>query len=213
MKSKKNLLEQLNNLPYFSKNTVKQLNKQLGFNLKDSTVDTYISRFLKNKEILPLKNGLYASADFLDKHRGDISYVFYLANILRKPSYVSSWSALQYYNLATEAIYSITSMTPKVTRNYKTKAGNFTYQSIQKDLFSDFSLVNGEPASSAGKFDFFIATPAKALFDALYFKTHQFRGVLLKDIKPLIEELRIDFDEMEKQEQDKFYTMIKKYLS
>ncbi|PIZ81520.1 MAG: hypothetical protein COY02_01625, partial [Parcubacteria group bacterium CG_4_10_14_0_2_um_filter_41_6] len=125
MKSRKNLLEQLKILPYFSKKTIIQLNKQFGFNLKDSTVDTYISRFLQNKEILPLKNGLYVSADFLDKHRNDISYVFYLANILRKPSYISSWSALQYYNLATEAIYSITSVTPKVTRSYKTKAGNF----------------------------------------------------------------------------------------
>ncbi|PJC41139.1 MAG: hypothetical protein CO042_00060, partial [Parcubacteria group bacterium CG_4_9_14_0_2_um_filter_41_8] len=197
----------------FSKKTIIQLNKQFGFNLKDSTVDTYISRFLQNKEILPLKNGLYVSADFLDKHRNDISYVFYLANILRKPSYISSWSALQYYNLATEAIYSITSVTPKVTRSYKTKAGNFAYQSMQKDLFSDFLLVKGEPASSAGKFDFFIATPAKALFDLLYFKTHQFRGVQMKDINPLIKELRIDFDEMDKDEQSKFYTIIKKYLS
>jgi hypothetical protein len=213
MKSRKNLLEQLKILPYFSKNTVEQFNKQLGFNLKDSTVDTYISRFLKNKEIISLKNGLYVSADFLDKHRGDISYVFYLANVLRKPSYVSSWSALQYYNLATEAIYTITSMTPKVTRNYKTKVGNFAYQSIQKDLFSDFSLVKGDPASPAGKFDFFIATPAKALFDVLYFKTHQLRGVKMKDINLLIEELRIDFDEISKKEQKKFYTMIKKYLS
>jgi len=206
MKSKKNLLEQLKILPYFSKNTVEQLNKQFGFNLKGSTVDTYISRFLKNKEILPLKNALYMSADFLDKHRGNTSYVFFLANVLRKPSYVSSWSALQYYNLATEAIHSIISVTPKVTRNYKTKVGNFAYQSIQKDLFSDFLLVKGE-------FDFFIASPAKALFDVLYFKTHQFRSVQMKNIKPLIEELRIDFDEMDKDEQSKFYTMIKNYLS
>src|SRR3989338_5286562 len=132
MKSKKNLLEQLKSLPYFSKNTVYQLGKQLG--LKDSTVDTYISRFLKYKEIFQLKNGLYVSADFFDKNRNDISYSFYLANIIRTPSYVSSWAALQYYNLTTEAIHSITSVTPKVTRDYQTKAGNFAYQSIKKEL-------------------------------------------------------------------------------
>ena len=204
MKSRKNLLEQLKFLSFFSKNDIYQLGKQLG--LKDATIDTYISRFVKHKEIYRLKNGLYVSADFFDKNRGDISYVFYLANVLRTPSCVSSWSALQYYNLATEAIYSITSVTPKVTRNYATKAGNFAYQSIKKELFSDFSLAKG-------KFDFFIATPAKALFDALYFKTHQFRGWQMEDIKSLIEELRIDFDEMDKEEQSKFYMMIKKYLS
>jgi len=121
MKSKKNLLEQLNNLPHFTKSTVYQLGSQLG--LKNSTVNTYISRFLKHKDILSLKRGLYVSADFFAKNKSDISYSFYLANILRTPSYVSSWTALQYYNLTTEAIRSITSVTPKVTRDYETKAG------------------------------------------------------------------------------------------
>ncbi|OGL87534.1 hypothetical protein A3I40_01320 [Candidatus Uhrbacteria bacterium RIFCSPLOWO2_02_FULL_48_12] len=200
MKSKKNLLEQLKSLPYFSKNTVYQLGKQLG--LKDSTVDTYISRFLKYKEIFQLKNGLYVSADFFDKNRNDISYSFYLANIIRTPSYVSSWAALQYYNLTTEAIHSITSVTPKVTRDYQTKAGNFAYQSIKKELFSDFSLVKG-------KFDFFIASPPKALFDLLYFRSNQFRGVPFEKIKASVEESRIDIDEMDKKEQAKFYAMIK----
>ncbi len=203
MKSKNNLLEQLNNLPHFSKNTVYQLGKQLG--LEDSTVNTYISRFLKYKEIYRLKNGLYVSVDFFDKNRNDISYSFYLANIIRTPSYVSSWTALQYYNLTTEAIHSVTSTTIKVTREYQTKVGNLTYQSINKDLFSDFSLEKG-------KFGFFIASPAKALFDLLYFRTNQFRGLTSENVKKLIDELRIDFDEMSKDEQNKFYKLINKYL-
>ncbi|MCK4423616.1 MAG: hypothetical protein KAV18_06055 [Candidatus Omnitrophica bacterium] len=202
MKSKKNLLEQLKYLSYFSKNTVYQLGKQLG--LKDSTVKTYISRFLRYKEIIKLKNGLYVTTDFFEKNKNDVSYSFYLANIIRTPSYVSSWTALQYYNLTTEAIYSVTSVTPKVTRDYQTKVGNFSYQSIKKELFSDFSLTKG-------KFDFFIALPSKALFDLLYFRTNQFRSKSAKNIKVLIEELRIEIDEMDKNEQEKFYTMIKKY--
>ncbi|MEK7607475.1 MAG: hypothetical protein AAB484_00920 [Patescibacteria group bacterium] len=203
MKSKNNLLEQLKSLPHFSKNSVHQLGKQLG--LKDSTVDTYISRFLKYKEIYRLKNGLYVSADFFDKNRNDVSYSFYLANITRTPSYISSWTALQYYNLTTEAIRSITSVTLKVTRDYETKAGTFSYQSIKKELFSDYSLAKG-------KFDFFIASPAKALFDLLYFRTNQLRGIKLEEIKKMIEGLRIDFDEMNKEEQDKFYLMINKHF-
>ena len=203
MKSRKNLLEQLKSLPHFSKNTVYQLGKQLG--LKDGTVDTYISRFLKYKEIIWLNKGLYVSTDFFEKNKNDISYSFYLANVVRNPSYVSSWAALQYYNFATEAVHSITSVSLKATRNFETKAGNFSYQSIKKDLFSDFSLTKG-------KFDFFIASPAKALFDLLYFRTHQFRGTKSEDIKTLVEELRIDIDEMDKSEQKKFYTIIKKYF-
>lgn len=203
MKSKKNLLEQLKNLPYFGKDTVHQFGSQLG--LKNTTVDTYISRFLKYKEIFQLKNGLYVSADSFNKNKGDISYSFYLANIIRKPSYVSSWAALQYYNLTTESIRAITSVTQKATRTYDTKVGSFSYQSIQKELFTDFS-------SAKGGFDFFIASPAKALFDLLYFKTRQFRGIRFEDIKPLVGELRIDIDEIDKNEQEKFYEMIKKYL-
>ena len=213
MKSKKNLLEQLKSLPHFSKDSLCQLGNQLG--LAEATVNTYISRFLKYKEILQLKNGLYISTDFFNKNRGDISYSFYLANIIRTPSYVSSWTALQFYNLTTEIIHSIISITPKVTRNYETKVGNFVYQSIKKNLFLDFDLMQGKTAlpGSPAKFDFFIASPAKALFDLLYFKTYQFRGVRSKDVKALVEELRIDIDEMDKNERFKFNTMIRKYLN
>ena len=153
MKSRKNLLEQLKSLPHFEKNTINQLGKQLG--LKSVTIDTYISRFLKYKEIFQLKNGLYVTTDYFNNNRNDISYLFYLANIIRTPSYVSSWAALQYYGLATEAIHAITSVTPKVGRTYETKVANFFYQSIQKRLFSDFTLTKG-------KFNFFIATSSKA---------------------------------------------------
>ena|SRR3990167_2752466 len=201
MKYREILLEQLKTQPYFDKKAVYQLSAQYG--LKDTTVDTYISRSLKRKDIIPLKKGLYVSADFYNKNKNDISYLFYLANVLRTPSYVSSWTALQYYDLTTEAIHTITSVTPKVTRAYKTKLGNFVYQSIKKELFSDFSLIKG-------KFNFFIASPSKALFDLLYFKTRQFRGIHFTDIKGLIEELRIDIDEMKQDEQKKFFAMVKK---
>ncbi len=203
MKSKNNLLEQLKSLPHFGKNTVYQLGKQLG--LEDSTVNTYISRFLTYKEIYRLKNGLYVSADFFDKNKNNVSYSFYLANIIRTPSYVSSWAALEYYDLATEAIHSVTSVTLKVTRAYETKAGNFAYKSINKKLFSDFYLAND-------KFDFYIAYPSKALFDLLYFKTNQLRGLSVENIKAVVAELRIDINEISAEEQTKFYQMINKYF-
>lgn len=202
MKYREILLEQLKNQPYFTKKDINQLSEQYG--LKSTTVDTYISRSLKRKDIIPLKNGLYVSADFFDKNKDDISYSFYIANILRTPSYVSSWTALQYYNLTTEIIHTTTSVTPKITRSYQTKVGNFGYQSIRDELFIDLSLVKG-------KFDFFIASPSKALFDLLYFKTHRFSGVNMDNIKSMISELRIDFDEMDTSEQDNFFSMIKKY--
>lgn len=204
MKYREILLEQLKKQPYFTKKAMYQLSEQYG--LKSTTVDTYISRSLKRKDIIPLKNGLYVSSDFFDINKNDISYSFYIANILRPQSYISSWTALQYYNLATEIIHTTTSVTNKVTRTYQTKIGNFGYQSIKNELFVDFSLVKG-------RFDFFIASPSKALFDLLYFKTRRFRGINTNNVKSFISSLRIDFDEMDKNEQDKFFSMIKKYAN
>jgi hypothetical protein len=102
-------------------------------------------------------------------------------------------------------IHTVVSVTPKVTKVYVTKAGNFEYHSIKKDFFSGFSLIKG-------KFDFFLASPSKALFDLLYFKTRQFRGIKIEEIEGLIRELRIDIDEMEKSEKEKMLSMIKDYI-
>ena len=205
--SKDNLLEELKTLPYFKKELIYDLGKnEKTHNLTDSTLDTYISRFLKHKDIISLKRGFYVTTNFYNKHRNDTSYLFYLSNILRSPSYITSWTALQYYNLATEVIHTITAVTTKVTRSYKTKIGAFSYQSIKKDFFSDFNLIKN------GDFEFFIASPAKSLFDLLYFKTKQFKNIKFTDVDYLIEELRIDMAEMDENEKNKFYSMLKKYI-
>jgi len=57
-----------------------------------------------------------------------------------------------------------------------------------------------------------MASPAKALFDLLYFRTHQFRGVSRRNVMALIEELRIDFDEMDASEQKKFHALLTPYV-
>ena len=62
-------------------------------------------------------------------------------------------------------------------------------------------------------FSFFIASPAKALFDLLYFRTRQFRGIRIEDIKGIVEGLRIDIDELDENEQGKFNSMIKGYIA
>ena len=71
------------------------------------------------------------------------------------------------------------------------------YQSMKKNLLTDFSLVNAN-------FDFFIASPSKALFDLLYSRTSQFRGIRFENIDALVRELRIDIEEMDKKERKNF---------
>lgn len=202
MKYREILISQLKLLPFFSKETITSLGKQ--FDLKAATLDAYISRSLKRKDIFSLKNGIYVTADFYNQNAGDVSYTFYLANILREQSYVSSWSALQYYDLTAEAIGTVTSVTTKITRTYNNRAGSFAYQTINRDLFSGFKMVNGQ-------FNFFIATPAKALFDLLYFKTNQFAWFDIKKIDSMVSSLRVDIDEMDESERKLFYVLVKKY--
>ena len=197
------LLHFLASLPYFSKETVRQAG--LALQIKPKTIDTYIGRYLARKEWIALnKRGMYVTTEFFDKHKGDVAYTFSLANVLRSPSYVSSWTALQYYDLTTEAVREIVSVTQKGTRSYENKAGRFSYHSIKRELFFGFALV-------PGTFDFFIASPGKALFDLVYFKTNELRSVRREDILSLVEDLRIDFDEMEKKERDIFLHLIQKY--
>lgn len=203
MKYREVLLQQLASLPYFNRGIIRSLGEQ--YSLKEATVDAYISRSLARKDMIQLKKGMYVTADFSEKNINDISYAFYVANVLRAPSYVSSWTALQYYDLITEATSGIVSVTSKVTRTYHTALGTFSYQSIAKEFFSGFSLVKG-------KFDFFVATPSKALFDLLYFKTNQFRGIRFEMITGIVEELRIDIDEMDKKERTAFYSMVENYI-
>lgn len=203
MKRKSNLLEKLKKLSYFNNKTIYSLGKSL--DLKANSIKTYISRFLKYKEIIQLKNGLYVNSEFFLNNKKDISYYFYLSNILYSPSYISSWTALQYYNLTTESIYPITAVSSKTSRNFENKIGTFSYNSIRKDLFNGFVL-------KGDKFKFYIASPAKALFDLIYFKTKQLKGLTLSDIEEIIYDLRIDFYEMEEEEKEKFYNLIKKFI-
>ena len=203
MKYREILINQFKSLPHFDKEAIYRLSEQ--YKIKKTTVDAYIVRSLARKDLVQLKKGTYTTADFYEKNKEDISYKFYLANVLRTPSYITSWTALQYYDLTTEVITAITSVTPKITRSYNNKAGNFVYHSIKKKLFTGFSLVKG-------RFDYFLATPSKALFDLLYFRTRQFRGIRLGNIDELIAELRIDIDEMKHNERAAFYKMLKDVL-
>lgn len=204
MKYREVIIEQLKNQPFFTKLAFCQLAK--GYSVKDSTINSYVVRSIAHKDIIQLKRGFYVTTDFYTKNKLDASYLFYLANVLRGPSYVSSWAALQYYHLATEVINTVTSVTEKVTRDYETKVGTFSYHSINKKYFTGFTLAKG-------KFEFFIASPSKALFDLLYFKTNQLRGVTFEMIDPLIKSLRIDIEEMDKVEVEKFYALVKKHIA
>lgn len=140
--------------------------------------------------------------DFFDVHKSAQSYLFFLANNLLSPSYISLESALQHYGLFAEGVNKVTtSVSLKLPREFNGRFGIFQYKSIAPPLFSDFTTTHAD-------FDFTIATPHKAIFDYLYYRTHRFQHGLHRDI---LEDLRIDTEDIENEEKEKLSSLIKKY--
>lgn len=154
------MLSKLENLPYFR---ISHLEALLP-NLKMPSLYQKISRWIGKEDIIELKRGFYASRTYEEKHGSDQHYLYYLANILRFPSYVSGASILGENNILTEATYPITSITTKSTRTYSNQIGVFVYNSISPKLYLGYETHTYEGNS------IYVATLAKALFDYLYVK-------------------------------------------
>ncbi len=153
-------LSKLSKLSYFRTSHLEALLPHL----KKPSLYQKISRWLSKGEIIELKKGYYITKDYKEKNISDSSYLFYLANILRYPSYVSGSYILNKYDILTEITYPITSITTKTTRKYTNSLGNFIYYSISPKLYKGYSRLffKTEPI--------YVASLAKALFDYLYLK-------------------------------------------
>jgi predicted transcriptional regulator of viral defense system len=88
--------------------------------------------------------------------------LFLMVNHLYSPSYVSFETALSYYGLIPEGVYSITSAATKKTTSFKSPTANFIYHRIKPQLYFGYRL-----ASQGGQ-GYKVADPEKAVLDYLY---------------------------------------------
>lgn len=102
-----------------------------------------------------LRNGLYA----LGEKRPP---TYFVANKLYRPSYVSLETALSFYGIIPETVYSITSVTSKSTQEFETLGMTFTYTRIKQVAFQGYATQKENDQA------YFIAEPEKALADYLY---------------------------------------------
>ncbi|MDA2922432.1 hypothetical protein MYX07_04170 [Patescibacteria group bacterium AH-259-L07] len=190
-----NTLSMLTNLPYFKTSNIKALLPLL----KTESIYRKLNRWHKKGVIIRLKKGFYVSKEYHKKHGTDLHYLYYLANVLRYPSYVSSTFVLQNNGILTDVTFPVTSMTTKTTRKYYSKMDNFFYYSISPRLYIGYErlLYNDEPI--------YVATLAKALFDYIYIKYFKVR------IRPeaIIKRERLNLDEFSKKD----ITEFKKYCT
>lgn len=185
----KNVLTELGNIPVTS-STIASLYPEV------KTKRTKIASLEKAGEIIRLKRNVYVVNP---EETGMKLSMGLIANHLLSPSYVSMHTALRYYGLIPEAVYTTQSMTFKAAKEFQTTIGNFTYQHISREAYPV-----GIRQIKEGTAVYIMATPEKALCDLIANQP----GINLRFknevIRFLEEDLRFDME--------RFYALDKKIL-
>lgn len=121
-----------------------------------------LTNWQKKGYIHKLRSQYYCFAD--EQYVEEKKYI--IANRIYKPSYVSMETALFYYGLIPEAVFTVTSISTLKTNSFKNAIGNFTYNTIGASRYFGYRLVQNE------LFTFKIAEPEKALLDFLHLKSY-----------------------------------------
>ncbi len=111
-------------------------------------------------KIIRLKRGMYVVSPKVSKQLLSVELV---ANHIYGPSYVSMESALRYYGLIPEQVYTIRSMTSNRSKNFENPIGKFEYIIVNENYYS----IGIKQQTVESKYTFLIATPEKALCDMI----------------------------------------------
>jgi len=142
-----------------------------------------ISDMGKNGEIIRLKKDLYV------RGRATISKEL-VANHLYGASYISLETALAYYGMIPERVYTVRSITIRRAKTFSTPLGYFEYKTVSAAYFS----IGIHQEIVDNQYAFLIATPTKAICDMIVV-TPNLRLQSLKAMENyLTEDLRMDFD-------------------
>ncbi len=90
----------------------------------------------------------------------------WIANRIYQPSYISLESALSYYDLIPEAVYTITSLTSNKTISFDTSEGNYSYRHIKPSIFFGYQVLEWQG------FPIKMAELEKVILDYLYLNTN-----------------------------------------
>lgn len=190
----KEILNTFNQIPYFTIEAVKQLYD--AENLSEGSIQTALYRWMKADHVIQLKKGIYMTRQFFERHRSDPDFSSMVSSILIPQSYVSLEFVLQRHAILTEITYPVSAITIKQTRVIENRLGTFSYRNIKEDLYTGFEFYEylGIPFS--------MATLPKAIFDYLYLRPLSL--VINSSQFNLIEDLRLNLDEISEQDQNQF---------
>ncbi len=147
-----------------------------------------ISKLEKTGSVIRLKKGLFVISPDLSKEKLSTELI---ANHLLGPSYISMESALSYYGLIPERVYTIRSATIKRSKSFTTPISTFEYLTVPECYFP-IGIKNEIIDNS---FAFLIGSPEKALCD-LILTTANLRIQSKKAMETYLhKDLRIDFSQ------------------
>jgi len=145
-----------------------------------------------------IKNVINSFYIFADREP-DENILFFIANRIYNPSYISLEAALGYYSFIPEAVFAVTSVSARKTKTFSTIYGKMIYKHIHPRYFFGYDLVE------FGNFRFKIAAPEKAVLDFLYLNSQ------IKSREDM-EELRFNPEEVQKKiDQEKFNECLLKF--
>jgi predicted transcriptional regulator of viral defense system len=188
-------LEQFNNASFVTKSTLSQV-----YGISENALSENIKRWLKKGLLIQLKNGVYVTREYFRSVSNRQTYIEFVANVLKNPSYLSTEYVLQKYSMLTESVFAVTSVSRKKTRQYHNALGTFQYATIKEELFTGFDTLVRDGLLIRQ------ATKAKALFDFLYYRLWRSSNIN----KSLIESYRLNLLEFSKSDQIEFEIYIKR---
>lgn len=192
MSSLAQIVDKLDQLPLFTRVELGVLT-----HATRKTLDKQIYRWVKQKKLVRFKRGVYVTTEALSRFSLTPGYWSYVANKLLYPSYVSGAYVLSLNQVIPEAVYPLTSVTPKVGRVYRSQSTSFVYKNISPKLFYGFKK------KQFLNFSYYQASLSKALFDFLYYQTRLIPSQP-KEIKEFVTNLRLDLSWFGPKEQREF---------
>lgn len=158
-----------------------------------------IKRAISAGEILNIRRGLYCLAP---KYQKKPVSVFSLAQHIYGPSYLSMETSLSYHGWIPEAVYACTCASFGNSKVFETPLGLFSYKRVpQHTFFHGVKRCKDETSNI-----FFMASPAKALIDYLYF--HQLNWTRVNEPAS---SLRIDEDELSRVTAEELKALLNNY--
>ncbi len=129
--------------------------------ISEASARVTASRYAQKGLLLRIKKNMYVLRERWITAEKDEKFM--LANLAQTPSYISLATALDFYELTTQIQRNFfESVALKRTKRINVNGNSFRYSKITSRLYGGFKKEKG----------FFIATPEKALLDAIYLMSY-----------------------------------------